>query len=283
MRLTIDASQSDVKNTISISNDGAGHITGSISGDPDGGGPLNVKGVGFFNVSTVEILGGPGGTAVSYSQTGAQVFGPGLVFVTSFAENTNSFAADFHGNALTAGAVYFSVYTAGGNDNISFNAAGVNIGPLASLDVSVVGNANDTLRVPEGQTSVSMDYSGVNRSRRGGLYVGFDGDNDAHDVLRLDATFLGSPPAVSLPGRGANGAAPGALSLTGGAGDNQMEMLLSSPGGLSVTGDVFGRPDAAHNSCLRTSNVHSHNCKPDHVLSLKSLPKNNSALPILPF
>jgi hypothetical protein len=284
MRLYINASQSDAMNTISISNDGAGHITGNISGDPDGGGPLN-GGAGFFNVSTVIIGGGPGGAAVSYSQSGPQVFGPGLLFVTYLAENTNSFAANFNGNALTAGAARFLVYTGGGNNSISFNAAGVNIGPLASLAVQVTGNLFDSLGVPEGQTSVSMDYSGVNR---GGLSVSFDGASDAHDVLGLDATFLGSPRSGAGRFLSPHG---GALSLTGGAGDNQMEMLLSSPGGLSVTGDVIGGPDAdthfpgfqAQNSCLRTSNVHSHNCNPDHVLGLKSLPKNNSARPILPF
>jgi hypothetical protein len=280
MRLTIDASQSAVMNTISISNDGNGHITGTISGDPDGGGPLN-GGAGFFNVSTLIIGGGPGGIAVSYSQTGPQVFGPGFYFVTSLAESTNSFAANLNDNAVTTGAERFLVYTSGGNNSISFNTAGVNIGPFASLVAVIYGNLSDPgPGVPEGQTSFSMDYSGVNR---GGLNVGFDGFSDAHDVLSLDATFLGSPSKSASRFHnlfGPRGASPGDLSLTGGAGDNQMEMILGSPGGLSVTGDVFGGPDAnthfpgfqAHNSCVRTRNVHSHNCNPpDHVVGPPNL------------
>jgi hypothetical protein len=270
----IDARPSDMHNTIHIYNDGAGHITGDINGDTT----LFNGADGFFAVSDIQILGGPGGASVYYFQQadqfgqGNQLYAPvgpylhgrgvGFSFHSAPLSSNNTFAADFEGHAVLAGQMFFDVVVSGsGTGAISFNAQGVNIRAAAALTVDAeVGN--NVVPLGTGNATFAMDYSGV---KGGTLQVAASG-NDAQDDLRLDATFLGTQPKrpyiIPVTSRG-TGVSPGDLSLSGGPGDNSMEMLLSSPGGLPLTGDVYG--GSGVNRCLRTSNVHSHNCNPDEL------------------
>jgi hypothetical protein len=254
--LVIDGGNGPSAVTISIINNGNGHITGDII-DEDGGRILN-GGTGFFNVEFVTIYGGPKGTAIDYYQQADQVYAPGFYCTITFAGGQNTLNAALKpGVALRAGAVSFFVHDGQGSDSISVHASRVAIGPGAQL--SVIAKAS---YLPGGDSDFSMDYSGVNRGK---LTVNDDAGTDGEAVMRLDASFLGSPASHGgIPGRSAVGVGPGDLTLTGGYGDNSMEMLLFSPGGLSVTGDVYG-PGHGVNSCLRTRNVHSHNCNPDVV------------------
>jgi hypothetical protein len=247
----IDATQSEAHNTIYLFNNGNGHIGGYITGD--------AAGAGFFNLAGdfLGIRGGPGGTEVYYYQRGDQVAGSNLLLFASFAKGNNLFDANLQ-SATLRGQLTFQVEGGGGIDNISINATNVTIAGGALL-TTVVPDDNSP---PGGTTYFSEDYSGINRGK---LVVVVIGGTDTQDSLGVGATFLGAPASRStIPGRGAFGAAPGDLSLFGGDGDNSMEMLLSSPGGLSATGDVYG--GSGENSCFRTANVKSHNCQQDVVL-----------------
>jgi hypothetical protein len=253
MGLTIDASQSTAHNVISIFNNGNGLIKGYVTGDPDGAGFFTFFGVG------VGIVGGPGGTDVYYYQRGEQVTHSVCLVVAEFGGGKNTFAANLQGSTLM-GLVDFRVFGGGGNDSISINATNVTI--AGSLG-GVASFVRDDHSPPGGTTNFSEDYSGVNS---GQLVVWVDGGTDTQDTLRLDATFLGTPPSRStIPGRGGSlfGVAPGDLSLFGGAGDNNLDMLLFSPGGLSLTGDVYA--GSGTNSCFRTANVKDHGCQFDRV------------------
>jgi hypothetical protein len=269
--LVIDGGNGPSAVTISLINNGNGHITGDII-DENGGRILN-GGTGFFNVDFVTIYGGPKGTAIDYYQQADQVYAPGFGCAIMFAEGQNTLNATLKpGVALRAGAVSFFVHDGQGSDSISVHASGVAIGPGAQLSVSAKASYLPT----GGDSNFSMDYSGVNRGK---LTVNDDAGTDGEAVMRLDATFLGAPVSRgSIPGRAPSGAGPGDLTLTGGLGDNSMEMLLFSPGDLSVTGDVYGTSHGV-NSCVRTRNVHSHNCNPDIVFPVSSFrPGNQRAI-----
>jgi hypothetical protein len=64
-------------------------------------------------------------------------------------------------------------------------------------------------------------------------------------------------------GTAAFGTRPGDLAFSGGDGDNNLQMLLFSPGGLSLTGDIYAGPGT--NSCFRTAKVKDHGCPFDRV------------------
>jgi hypothetical protein len=254
--LTINASQSNGPHSITIVNHGNGHITGNLDGDE-----FNA-GAGFINVLWLEIYGGPGGIQVNYSQqgeasnpSGDQVYAQGFDVDVHFAGGDNAFNATLNNHALRAGWLFFSVTGGGGNDSISINASGVDIAAGAKFTVLV-----DDRFTANTDTSFNMNWSGV---KRGSLSVRAYMGTDAEDDLSLDATFLGARPLGALLGRAASGAAPGDLSLSGGDGDNSMAMLLSSPGGLSATGDVYA--GSGTNSCFRTANVKDHGCQFDRV------------------
>jgi hypothetical protein len=264
--LTIDARQSNVSNAISIVNDGTGHFTGTVTGAD-----TNTS-FDFLNVSQVGIYGGPGGVNVQYAQTGNQIYrspvgGDSLFFQTVFEGGSNTFTASLAGKALF-GSMTFVVDGGSGHDTESVNATGVTIGFGGQLGVFVAGSYPG-ITGTGGTVNFSMDYSGTNHGKltvHAGPLEGY-----FQDVLRLDATFLGSPSTsrfVPITSR-TYGAAAGDLALDGGISDNTMTMILNTPGGLSATGDVVG-PLLAVNRCLRTGNVKSHNCKPDTVLGLKS-------------
>jgi hypothetical protein len=270
--LEIDASASDVSNTIRIYNNGNGHISGFID-DKFGDSPLG-GGNGFFNVQEVAIYGGPVGAAIYYYQQGDpfnpqgdQIYGGGggpfrgFQLSVLFAGGNNSLAVDLHGHALKAGPVDF--WVAGGNvgkESVTVNATNVNIGPQVLFNVLAGGH------IPAGAGNIdfSMDYSGFNS---GVLQVHGNADIDAQASFRLNATFLGSPLSrFGFPGRrgtAAFGTHPGDLAFTGGDGGNDLQMLLFSPGGLSLTGDVNAGPGPS--SCFRTANVKDHGCQFDRV------------------
>jgi hypothetical protein len=280
--LAIDARQSTVSNTISISNNGAGHITAAVSGDTvtvDGspGGGLD-----FSAVTGVSIFGGPGGAGVSYLQqgdalnpSGNQVYAQGFGFTTYFEGGTNTLVANLQGHALSVGPVIFLVEGGAGHDTININARGVDIGPLTDFLVETSRNFENG--GAGGLLNFNTDYSGTNRGRLAVNPLSLPGAYAVED-LRVDATFLGTlsnsrtTPFLLRP----HGASPGDLSLYGGPGDNSMVMELFSPGGLPVTGDVFGGP--GENSCLRTANVKAHNCQQDRVVGVRPI----ANLPRLP-
>jgi hypothetical protein len=250
-QVIIDASQSTAHNAIYIYNQGNGHITGYILGDPDGAGAFN-SGAGFVNLSELDVRGGPGGTAVSYFQQGDQVYSPGFDLFTSFAGGENTLSANLSGHALRAGTLSFTVFRFGGDDAITINAANVNIAAGAGLSAWV----NDSLAFPGGSTSFVMNWSGV---KSGALKVLAEACPDANSTVAfgLDAIFLGAPPSRgTIPGRAASGAAPGDLAFYGGPGDNDLVMVLDSPSGLFRTGDVYGGP--GQNVARRTANVNLH-------------------------
>jgi hypothetical protein len=254
--LVIDATTSTVPTQMVINNDGHGHITGGVGGDSGNVGAFN-GGLGFSNVTLVVVRGGSGGCEIDYNQVGNQVNG-GLGVVTEFAGGTNKFGADFGGNALTGGRVNLTFLGGLGQDTITINATGVNIGPKGGLDVSV----GASLGAGGGSDNFFMTYSGINQAPHG-LAVRSDPNPSYTDnVLSLNATFLGGSFKGALPGRGAIGAAPGDLSLTG----DKVEMLLNSRAGVSETGDVFGLGSLA--SCVRTANVTPHFFAQDTVIPL---------------
>jgi hypothetical protein len=119
-----------------------------------------------------------------------------------------------------------------------------------------------------GALNFAMDYSGTNR---GALGVQAPPGDYADETLSLDATFLGSPRSGAGRFLSPHGAVPGELSLAGGADNNQLTMILNTPGGLSATGDVFGT-GVGVNNCHRTANVKAHNCHPDVVLGHRIIP-----------
>jgi hypothetical protein len=265
-KLVIDATSSTVNDTIRIYNNGNGHISGFVS-DETGDSALG-GGNGFFNVNDVTVYGGRSGAAIYYYQQGDplnpqgdQVYGGdtllGFSFTTVFEGGNNTLAVDMHGHALKSGPVYFQFF---GNGTTTVNATNVNIGPLVLFAVLADGDPVATA----GNINFSMDYSGFNS---GVLQVHGNGDDHDGGTFRLDATFLGSPLSRSiLPGRrgtAAFGTRPGDLAFTGGEGDNDLQMLLFSPGGLSLTGDVY--PGPGTNSCFRTANVKDHGCQFDRV------------------
>jgi hypothetical protein len=85
--------------------------------------------------------------------------------------------------------------------------------------------------------------------------------------FRLNAAFLGlSGLQHGLPRPRSFGTRPGDLSFTAGDGNNDLEMLLFTPGGLSATGDLYGGP--GNNTALRTSNLKAHNCQQDNLFGL---------------
>jgi hypothetical protein len=253
--LLIDARQSNADNHITVINHGNGHITGSIAGDPDGAGDFN-GGAGFFNVSVILIYGGPGGATVNYAQqgeasnpSGDQVYGRGLFLQTQFAGGENTFYATLASHAVRAGALSFAVYGGGGDDAVAIEANSVDIAAGAKLSATV----NDTSAPGNGRTDFSMDWSGV---KRGLLQVYGQSGNDAAADFGLFATFEGASPLRSLAGRGAFGAAPGDLAFAGGTGNNDLVMLLHSPGGLPLTGDLYG--GSGENFGQQTANVKVH-------------------------
>jgi hypothetical protein len=256
IELVIDASQSTAHNAITLVNHGNGHITGGIAGDPNGSGDFNA-GAGFANVSVIFINGGAGGTTVSFAQqgeasnpSGDQVYASGLHLLTQFAGGDNTLSATLNGHALRAGTLSFLVNGGGGNDAVSVNAGGVDIAAGTKFSVIVA----DTFAPPNGRTNFSMDWSGV---KRGVLFVRGEAGSDAFADFRLFATFEGASPLHALPGRGAFGAGPGDLSFFGEAcDDNNLVMLLHSPGRLPLTGDLGA--GTGTNTCLRTANVNLH-------------------------
>jgi hypothetical protein len=291
--LTLDARQSNAPEHIDIFNDGNGHVTGSVAGE---------QAFDFSNVNTIGILGGPGGVSVSYSQTGNQiyqqpggnVFGFSLGLLALFEGNNNSLTASFAGHALLA-SVLVDVRGGSGHDAVSVNATGVDIGALVDFRVAVSGQLTGEAG---GILDFNMAYSGTNR---GALQVSGQAGAYAQARLQLEATFLGtaststsrlSPIFLNHP----HGVGPGDLALWGGIGDTSMEMLLSSPGGLPLTGDVYSGADApfflyggmtGENSCFRTANVRSHGCRPDtvfgpHIPRLVRLPTLLPALALQP-
>jgi hypothetical protein len=265
--LVIDARQSPARTFIVISNNGNGHITGTIAGDDNGAGPLN-GGNGFFNVRSVLVYGGPAGAAVSYFQSGDQVYGGpgaflGFQFETVFAGGNNNFAADFEGNALRAGPVSFTIDGSSGTDTVAVNARGVNILPEVLFSVAAFGSSHGA---SGGDINFAMDYSGFNR---GVLQVQGRADDAAQADFRLNATFLGASNLAAPRGFHATGVRPGDLELFGGSGNSSPEMALSSPGGLPLTGDIFGGPGAT--ACLHTRNVKAYNCRPDALIGAGGL------------
>jgi hypothetical protein len=265
--LVIDATQSNAAIQVEVFNDGAGNITGWVIGDGPAV-PLN-----FSNVGLVNIHGGPGGTTVQYGQSGSEMYhnpaGGGFSLYTSFEGASNSFTAVFNSGLTLAQSVDLYVFGGAGNDKEYVNATGVNIGIGAQLGVGLYPTSDFG-----GTLNFSMQYSGVNRGR---LNVYAPKGNYADETLDLDATFLG---------RGVHGTSPGDLSLSGGFAENHLTMLLNSSnapsdGGPSVTGDLFGTGYAV-NTCLRSSNVHSHNCSPDEVFHLVRFNPKLAFHPILP-
>jgi hypothetical protein len=268
--LTLDARQSNAPEHINIFNDGNGHVTGSVAGEQ----PFD-----FSNVTSLGIFGGPGGVSISCSQMGdlsnpsgnqiyqhpgGNPFGFSFALLTYFEGNNNSLTASFAGHALSQSVL---VYVTGGSghDAVSVNATGVDIGAFAQFRVFVSSEYNEA----GGTLNFTMDYSGVNR---GALQVYGRGGQYAQANLQLDATFLGTPSTSRFgPARffGPRGASPGDLALYGGTGDTNMDMLLFSPSGLPLTGDVYSGGDVysmtGENSCFRTANVKSHGCRPDTV------------------
>jgi hypothetical protein len=269
-KLVINAMSSTVNDTIRIYNNGNGHISGFIS-DETGDSPLG-GGKGFVNVNDVTVYGGPVGAAVYYFQQGDalspqgdQIYGGGtnlgFSFTTVFEGGNNTLAVDLHGHALKAGPVEFWCFGSPGSDVMTVNATNVNIGPLVLFEVLVDGNKWGT---GAGAINFSMTYSGVNS---GVLQVHGSADADTQVNFGLNATFLGAPPPrFTIPGhRGtaAFGTRPGDLAFSGGDGNNNLDMLLFSPDGLSLTGDVY--PGPGINSCFRTANVKDHGCQFDRV------------------
>jgi hypothetical protein len=259
--LFLDASQNTDHDVISIFNDGNGHITGNA-----GGVEFNA-GAGFSNVGLIQIVGGLAGLEVFYFQqgdasnpSGDQVFGPGLYVSILFRTSTpgsraNSFSASLNGHELTAGTLSFDVSGTGGYDNIVINATNFDIaaGTLFSTRVSDGS-------LPGGNTYFVMNWSGV---KRGAFKVLADAGADSSAAFGLTADFLGASPLRAVSGRAiASGAAPGDLAFYGGSGDNDLAMLLHSPGGLSLTGDIYGGPRVpgqdTRNFCRRTANVKVH-------------------------
>jgi hypothetical protein len=246
----------------------------------------------------IAIDGGPAGVSISYSQTGNQIyqtpggnpFGFSMALLTIFEGNTNSLTASFAGHALLQ-SVLVDVLGGSGHDAVSVNAAGVDIGAFAQFRVAVSGQ---TTGEAGGVLDFNMNYSGTNR---GALRVYGQAGQYARADLQLDATFLGSPSKSGsrfLNLFSPRGASPGDLALWGGTGDTSMEMLLSSPGGLPLTGDVYSGADVpiyggmtGENSCFRTANVKSHDCRPDtvfgpHIPRLVRLPTIIPALALHP-
>jgi hypothetical protein len=267
--LVIDARQSNAAIGVEVFNDGAGNIAGFAGGD---GPPISFS---YSNVGIVQIWGGSGGIGVQYVQYGNQIYhnpvGGGFGLFTTFEGASNSFSANFVNGPTLQTEVALGISGGAGNDKVSINAQGVNIGIGSQLFVEMDPASADNFG---GTLNFAMQYSGVNRGR---LLVQAPKGNYADETLDLDATFLG---------RGVHGASLGDLSLSGGFAENHLTMLLGSSnapsdGGPSVTGDVFGTGYAI-NTCLRSSNVHSHNCSPDHVLGLKSLPKNITPRIVIP-
>jgi hypothetical protein len=259
-QLVIDARYSDANITVHIYNDGAGHITGDVGGDPIGGGAFN-GGAGFSNVAWVSVEGGPGGATVNYVQQGDQVYAPfnppaggnGVRFDATFEGGNNAFTADFQGHALSAGEMFMSVIGARQGTAVTVNAQGVNIGPGATLAV-------DAERVDR----FAMDYSGI---KQGMLTVYASAAGTPGADLSLDAHFSGSSRLPPRPGHGhvrpGTGVAPGDLRLLGGDGNDDFTMYLFSPTGLPLTGDVWG--GSGENWCARTGNVTAHNCQHDYL------------------
>jgi hypothetical protein len=266
--MAIDLRQSTASHHIDVANDGNGRITASVTGE--GGGTFD-----FHNVNDLVIDGGPGGVGISYSQLGDQVyrnplgnpFGYSFALLTTFEGNTNNLTASFAGRALLQ-SVLVDVLGGSGHDMVSVNATGVPVGAFARFQVLLSPNYPGA----GGLLNFAMDYSGVNR---GALGVVAQPGTYAVEDLRLEATFLGTDstsrltPSFLQP----HGASPGDLSLSGGTpGNNSMEMYLFSPGGLPLTGDVYGTGPGG-NTCFRTANVKAHNCQQNHVVGVSSVAK----------
>jgi hypothetical protein len=271
MALTIDASQSTAHNVISIFNHGNGHITGGVTGDPDGAGDF-AGGTGFFNVREVIIKGGNGGAAVYYFQQGGdadnpsgdQVYSPGLYFQTEFARGDNTFFANLNGHALRTGSIGFAINGGGGTDDIAIGATNVNIAAGTRFTTIVDDSFAPRNANVLGVTSFLMTWSGV---KRGGFSVSADGGNDGITDFNLGVAYLGAPLVRALRGQAAFGAAPGDLVLNGGLSSTRDEMIIQGSSGLPLTGDLYGGP--SDNLCTRTANVKVHGLfYPDVVIGL---------------
>jgi hypothetical protein len=290
--LTIDARQSNAPEHIDVFNNGNGHVTGSVAAGHAG------QTFDFSNVTSFGVFGGPGGVSISYSQMGDPLnpsgnqiyqdpggnpFGFSFALFAFFEGNNNSLTASFTGHALSQSVL---VYVTGGSgqDAVSVNATGVDIGAFADFRVFVSGQLSGEAG---GALNFNMAYSGTNR---GALHVDGQAGQYAQATLQLDATFLGTASTSTsrlAPGRlfGPHGASAGDLALYGGTGDTNMDMLLFSPGGLPLTGDVYSGWDVyrmtGENSCFRTANVKSHDCQPDTVFGVR-IPRLVRLPPFLP-
>jgi hypothetical protein len=282
--VTISPTDPREDTAVTIDNYGNGHIAVTVNS------PAVGTGGDFFNVWNVGIRGGgpSGGLQVTYNQMGDQTYrnpsgGPSL-FLVAVSPGNCVFDANFQGHALL-GTVDLSVFNGGGaplgGATVDVNAQGVNIGPFAQLAVGVNGPQAENEALSSAHLHFSMDYSGYNRGR---LSVGTAGDfRSVYE--NLEATFLGSPskPPFIVPVTGrTRGDSPGDLSLAALSGTDyggDLTMLLSSPGGLSVTGVVYG--GFGPTRCLRTANVKSYGCNPDSVFKSSGLVRGSALNPVL--
>jgi hypothetical protein len=140
------------------------------------------------------------------------------------------------GGHAIRGRLAFSIIGAEGDDTISFAARGVNINRGASLTVAAFGREdNDTF---------SLDYSGASK----GLFDCLIDGDEGIDHLRLSARFAANSAPVQK----------GQLILSGDDADDSLEMSVSGPNALSLSGLIDGGP--GRNSCTGSPRVRTRNC-----------------------